>query len=179
MQSFDHLEVAWQSLPPAPRGRGWVRLIVLRKGNEVHEVAARAELSPERGLHGDRWELGAAPEPASQVTLMSVRVAELIGAGTRPLGLAGDNFLVDLDLGEDALPVGSRLRLGNAVLQVSDMPHLGCKKFSARFGQEALRWINWKPHRVRRLRGVNCRVVAGGTVTLGDPVDILADGCAV
>jgi MOSC domain-containing protein YiiM len=173
MRSFEQLEEAWRSLPPAPRGLGRVRLIVLRRGNEVHEVTDRAELSPQDGVRGDRWALSVLPREECQVTLMSARVAELIADGARPLHLAGDNFLVDLDLGEEALPVGSRLRLGGAVVEVTATPHLGCQKFAARFGQEALRWVNWKPHRGRRLRGVNCRVVEAGTAAVGDAVALL------
>ena len=49
---------------------------------------------------------------------MNIRVA---GADRRdgvPLDAPGDNFLVDLDLSEEALPVGARLRLGEALLEV-------------------------------------------------------------
>jgi MOSC domain-containing protein YiiM len=86
---------------------------------------------------------------------------------------AGDNFLVDLDLSEAALPVGARLRVGGAVLEVSAEPHTGCKKFRERFGGEALRWVNHRDNRALRLRGVNCRVVADGEVAVGDAVEVI------
>ena len=54
---------------------------------------------------------------------------------------------------------------------MSATPHTGCSKFSGRFGQDALRWVNWRHWRERRLRGVNCRVVRSGVVRLGDPVE--------
>ena len=84
--------------------------------------------------------------------------------------MAGDNFLVTLDLSEAALPVGTRVRLGTALLEITPDPHTGCRKFNARFGVEALQWINFRAHRARRLRGVNCRVLADGFVSVGDAV---------
>jgi MOSC domain-containing protein YiiM len=150
-------------------------LIVLRKGDGLHETPLHAELSVEQGVHGDRWALGSSPLPDGQVTVMNALAAELIAAG-KPLDLPGDNLLVDLDLSEAALPVGSRLRAGTAVLEVTALPHTGCQKFSARFGQEALRWVNWKDHRDRHLRGINCRVIEGGTVSVGGRVSDLGEG---
>lgn len=167
MRTFEQLESLWTASSPPPQGEGTVRLIVLRKGNSIHETPQRAHLSPERGLEGDRWESGTTPDPQGQVTLMNACAAELIADG-QPLDLPGDNLLVDLDLSEDSLPVGTRLHVGSAVVEVSPLPHTGCQKFSARFGQDALRWVNWKEHRHRRLRGINCRVVEAGSVRVGD-----------
>jgi MOSC domain-containing protein YiiM len=171
MRSYEDLEALWHGSPPAPRDRGAVRLIVLRKGGGVHETPARAELSPERGLHGDSWADDPERELDCQITLMNARAAELVAADTQPLHMPGDNFLVELELAEEALPAGTRLRLGTALLEVTAEPHLGCKKFSARFGADALRWVNHKDNRPRRLRGVNCRVLEGGVVAVGDLIE--------
>ncbi len=136
----------------------------------MHETPERAEVTPEDGLVGDRWASGKRDLDA-QITLMNVRVAELVAQNGTPAHMAGDNFLVDLDLAEDALPVGTRLRLGEALLEVSPAPHTGCKKFRERFGLDALAWVN--DHRDRRLRGMNCRVVEAGAVAVGDSVSVL------
>ena len=56
------------------------------------------------------------------------------------------------------------------MLEVSDQPHLGCKKFEARFGRDALRFVNSVAGRALNLRGINCRVVTAGTVRVGDVV---------
>jgi MOSC domain-containing protein YiiM len=171
MPSFDELEDRYRSLTPSGN-RGVVRLIVVRLGDGMHETPPSARLHVDHGLEGDRWARGRPPTHASQVTLMGATIAALLAGDDKPLHLAGDNFLVDIDLGTEALPPGARVRLGSAVLEVTDKPHLGCKKFSERFGEEALRWVNWPEHRDRRLRGVNCRIVAGGAVSLGDSVEI-------
>ena len=173
MQTFEEMERQWTDGPRPPRAPGRVALIVLRKGNGVHETPASACLTPAEGLRGDRWATGPRPERGRQVTLMMTRAAEILGAGAQALHEAGDNVLVDLDLSEAALPVGSRLRLGSAMLQVTPEPHMGCAGFRERFGADALRWVNWKPHRHRRLRGVNCLVLEAGEVAVGNRIDVL------
>jgi MOSC domain-containing protein YiiM len=82
--------------------------------------------------------------------------------------LAGDQLYVDLDLSLDNLPAGSLLAVGQAVLQVSSAPHLGCAKFVERFGVEAMRFVNSRLGRQLRLRGMNARVVIPGIVRPGD-----------
>lgn len=173
MRTFDELEsmyVAATAATPEPRGAGTVRLICVRKGGGLHETPARAVVTVEHGLEGDRWSLDPARKPGEQITLMSARVVELLAGDDLPLHLAGDNFLVDLALSEEALPVGARVRLGTALVEVTAEPHHGCRKFNTRFGVEALQWVNHRRHAERRLRGVNCRVLADGLVSLGDAV---------
>jgi MOSC domain-containing protein YiiM len=55
-------------------------------------------------------------------------------------------------------------------VEVSGEPHTGCKKFTARFGREALRFVNSVEGRALRLRGMNAAVVQAGTVRVGDTV---------
>lgn len=173
MRTFDELAQRFRDRSPEPRGQGSVRLLCLRKGDGVHVCPPSVTLSPEHGIDGDRWASGANPNRELQVTLMSAQVAALVAGDHAPLEAAGDNLLVDLDLGEDALPVGSRLRVGAVVLEVSAQPHTGCKKFSARFGEDALRWVNDADHRALRLRGINCRVLEGGSIAVGDSIELV------
>jgi MOSC domain-containing protein YiiM len=77
---------------------------------------------------------------------------------------------VDFDLREETLPAGSRLAIGSAVIEISETPHTGCAKFSARFGSEALRWINSPIGRAYRLRGLNARIAEAGTIRVGDAI---------
>jgi MOSC domain-containing protein YiiM len=170
MRSFEELERLWNE-SPAPTS-GAIRLICVRKGDGAHECPTSATISVERGLEGDRWWHKPDRDVAAQITLMSVRAAELIAADHAPLHAAGDNFLVELDLAEASLPVGTRLRLGSALLEVSAKPHTGCKKFGERFGTDAVRWVSER--KALRLRGVNCRVLEAGEVAVGDTVAIVA-----
>jgi MOSC domain-containing protein YiiM len=172
VRSFDELERMWLESPPEPRGRGSVRLICVRTADGVHACVDRVAVTPERGVEGDRWLHKADRVLDAQVTLIRARVAELVAAAHAPLDAPGDNLHVELDLAEDALPPGTRLRVGSALLLVTAQPHTGCKKFRERFGVEALQWVNHQTHRVRRLRGVNCRVLGGGEVAVGDPIEI-------
>jgi MOSC domain-containing protein YiiM len=170
MRSFDELERLWGE-PTPPRSRA-VRLICVRKGDGRYECPARIEISAERGVAGDRWLDNPARDPRSQVTLMSLRVAELVAGTWAALHSAGDNLLVDFEVAESVLPAGTRLAIGTALLEVSDKPHLGCKKFEARFGPGALAWVNDEATRALRRRGVNCRVIQDGLIALGDVVEI-------
>jgi MOSC domain-containing protein YiiM len=150
-----------------------VRLICVRQAEGVHVCPPSVRVTASSGVEGDRWSAGADPDPEAQVTLMTARVAELVAADHAPLHAPGDNFLVDIDLSEQALPAGSRIRLGSAVLEISAVPHTGCAKFRERFGVDALRWVNHKDYRARRLRGLNCRVVTDGEIAVGDEIELL------
>jgi MOSC domain-containing protein YiiM len=105
-----------------------------------------------------------------QLTLMNVRSASLIAGTPERRQLAGDQFFVDFDLSVQNLPPGSRLRIGEATVEITEIPHRGCGKFSARFGVDALKFVNSEVGRELNLRGVNARVVAGGMVRTGDAV---------
>ena len=65
-------------------------------------------------------------------------------------------------------PAGTRLAIGNAVIEVTEQPHTGCAKFAARFGKEALRFVNVGVGKQLRLRGLNAKVVTPGTIRRGD-----------
>lgn len=177
MRTLDQLEAAWASRTPAPRDEGTVRLLCVRKGGGVHETPDAVEITARHGLRGDRWEdrkPGTDPDGATAVTLIDAHVAELVADGELPLHAAGDNMVVDLDIGLDALPAGSRLAIGEAILRVSEQPHTGCATFSGKFGLDALKWVSTPEGRQRRLRGVNCSVERPGTVRVGDRIDVIS-----
>jgi MOSC domain-containing protein YiiM len=173
MKTFEQLVELWQAAPATPADQAVVRGICVRLGGGRHARADQVEVTLDQGVVGDRWSLAADPERLSQVTIMNAVVAESIAHAGTPGADAGDNFIVDLDLSETALPIGARVRLGSALLEVTPEPHLGCGKFNERFGAGALRWVNHKAHRELRLRGVNLRVLEGGRVQVGDRVEVV------
>ena len=101
---------------------------------------------------------------------MNARMIGLLATSPREWALAGDQLYVDLDLGVANLPAGARLRVGDAVVELSAEPHTGCAKFTQRFGLDAMRFVNSPVGRELRLRGANARVVEGGAVRVGDVV---------
>jgi hypothetical protein len=161
----------------SPTDHGRVDLIVRRPAENAREVLAEGMLDSAEGLVGDTWRVrpsnltrDRSPHPDLQLTLMNCRAAAVVAGGDERRQLAGDQLCVDLDLSEANLPPGTRLALGSAVIEISDKPHRGCKKFAERFGQEALLFVNSPVGRELGLRGVNARVVTTGTVRVGDAI---------
>jgi MOSC domain-containing protein len=158
----------------APADLGRLELIVRRPAPDDRDVLQEAELDLALGLVGDRW-AGRIPELTpvyldAQLTVINTRVLAAIEPDRERWPLAGDQLYVDFDLSVENLPAGSRLAIGSAVIEVSETPHTGCAKFSARFGGDALRWINSTTGRAHRMRGLNARIVTAGSVRLGDAV---------
>lgn len=173
----DELERRLAALPDAPRDRGRVTLLVRRVDTGRRETPERVALGPETGLPGDAWGRRAGPNPEAQLAVMQQDIATLIANG-QPLTLFGDNMVLDLDLSKANLPTGSRVRAGGAVLEVTPMPHDGCKKFRARFGDAALRFAANPATRQRNFRGIYLRVIEAGDVAVGDTVEVLRRGPA-
>ena len=169
----DTLEAALPEILAAPSDLGTVELVVRRPAEGEREVLDEGVLDVEKGLVGDRWRpraSGGDDGRRAQVTLMSARVIEFVAGRRDRWPLAGDQLYVDLDLRYENLPAGARLQVGSAVLEVTDLPHTGCAKFTARFGSAATRFINGKAYRELRLRGMNTRIVKPGTVRPGDSI---------
>ena len=185
--SLAQLEAGLPEIRRSPADAGRVELIVRRPAPDRRQVLAEAFLDPVIGLVGDTWSSRPStrtpdhsPHPDKQVTVMNARVAALLagygataGAGPEQVDrrpLAGDQLYLDLDLSDSNLPPGTRLQLGDAVIVVTDQPHLGCAKFSFRYGPASLRFVNSPSGRRLRLRGLNARVLVGGVVRRGDAV---------
>ena len=160
----------------SPPDEGRVELIVRRPAENERDLLTEATLDPAGGLDGDTW-LARTAGPADaaervdrQLTLMNARAAALVAGDPERRPLAGDQLYVDLDLSQENLPPGTHLQIGSAVIEISEKPHTGCKKFAARFGQDALRFVNSPTGRALRLRGLNARIITAGTVRTGDVI---------
>jgi len=171
-RTLAELERGLEALGRARAERGRVVRVVRRGEAGRRESLERARLSPEAGVEGDASGRRASPSAEMQVAVMEAAVAELIANG-QPLPLFGDNLFLDLDLSESNLSAGSRVRAGGALLEVTPMPHNGCRKFQARFGPDALRCVASQALRQRRLRGLYLRVVTAGELGRGDPVEVV------
>lgn len=157
----------------APTDRGRVTLLVTRVEAGRREHPTRVVLTAAAGMPGDAWLRKTPDDPTAQLAVMQHGVALMLANG-QPLALFGDNLFLDLDLSAKNLPIGSRLRAGGALLEVTPKPHNGCRKFQARFGADALRFVAAPERRHRNLRGIYLRVVEDGEVGVGDAVEVLA-----
>lgn len=170
----DELDPRLPELRALETEHGALELIVIRPAEGERVTPDTAELTVEEGLVGDRWKPGIGtdgePDRHNQLTIASTHLLGLIAEPER-WALAGDNLLVDIGLDKGNLPAGTRLAIGDtAVVEVSEEPHTGCAKFSARFGSDALKFINSPEGRELRLRGLNARVIVPGTITVGDGI---------
>jgi hypothetical protein len=174
---LDELRSRLDALPHAGTDLGSVALVVVRGERGRRDTPDRVTLHPDDGVRGDAWGRDPKREVLAQIAVMEASVASLIANG-QPLALFGDCLFLDLDLSEENLPPGSRLRVGTALLEVTPEPHTGCRKFRSRFGGDALRFVSAPDLAHRKLRGVYMRVVEEGVAGPGDAVHVAHRGAA-
>lgn len=169
------LEAGLDEILRSPKDAGRLELLVRRPRVGEREVLTEGELHPLEGLVGDGWKgrgssrtSDGSAHPEMQLNVMNARAIALIAQARERWPLAGDQLYLDLDLSGENLPAGTRLALGEAVIEVTAQPHTGCKKFVARFGPEAMQFVNSKVGRALNLRGINARVVQPGIIRVGD-----------
>src|ERR1044072_1391243 len=168
------LEAALDHLRQTPKDDGVLHLIVARPDVDEREVLDEAELHVTDGLIGDNWKVrgsrktpDGSAHPEMQINIMNSRVTALVAQEKDRWPLAGDQLYIEMDLSKENLPAGSRIAVGSAVLEVSPLPHTGCHKFVARFGQEAMQFVNSDLGKQMCLRGINAKVGQGGIVKVG------------
>ncbi len=175
----EQLEAGLPEVLGAPAEEGTLELIVRRPAENERELLDEGELDLEVGLVGDMWSTrgsskmpGGRPNPEAQLTVMNARATRLVADGDslERWAEAGDQLYVDLDISEANLPPGTRLAIGETVIEVTPAPHTGCGKFLKRFGVDAVKVFNSSAGRAARLRGLNARVIEPGRVRRGDRV---------
>lgn len=175
--TWAELEAGLETIRAAPSNGGRLELIVRRPSVNEREVLEEGELDLVHGLVGDTWfhrgsnrTVDGGRHPEMQLNIMNARAIALLAQDRARWPLAGDQLYIDLDLSEANLPPGTRLSIGSAVIEVTAQPHTGCKKFVARFGLDAMRFVNSPIGRALNMRGINAKVVQPGTVRVGDLV---------
>lgn len=161
----------------SPKDKGTLNLIVRRPETDQREVLKEGSLEPVHGLVGDNWltrgsratDDGSA-HPEMQLNIMNSRVIALVAQHPERWALAGDQLFIDMDLSPENLPPGTRLSIGSAVIEVTSPPHTGCKKFVARFGLDAMLFVNSGIGKQLNLRGINAKVTQAGTIQTNDVV---------
>lgn len=177
------LEAALADLTTAPRDEGRLDMIVRRPAVGEREVLEEGVLDLAEGLVGDTWRArpssrmpDRSPHRDMQINVMASRVIDLLAGHRDRWALAGDQLFLDMDLSAANLPPGTRLAIGEAVIEVTPQPHTGCAKFVERFGLDAMKFVNSPVGRSLNLRGINARVVQPGTVRVGDRARKLPEG---
>ena len=175
--STAELEAGLDEIRRSPTDHGVLEMIVRRPTIGERELIQEGRLDLVEGLLGDSWRArgsASSPDgsasPDAQITIMNSRAALLIAQTRQHMPLAGDQLYMDLDIGAANLPPGTHLAIGAAILEVSDKPHTGCKKFVARYGLDAMEFVNSPVGRELHLRGINTRVVQPGLIHVGDTV---------
>jgi hypothetical protein len=175
------LDARWSDMPAPPLDHGKVIQVCVRPDIDRRAFPEELELCPKRGAIGDRWERrtwmhlpDGSPDPRVQVAVASSRLMEFLRVLTGCDHHPGDTLIVDLELGVENLPVGTRLAVGSAVIEVSDVDNDACTKFAAHFGSDVFNWIRAEASQAKRLRGLFARVVTGGVVRNGDQVRIVS-----
>jgi hypothetical protein len=175
--TFEELEAGLEEIRRSPKNDGVLQLIVRRPEVNEREVLEEGELDLEIGLVGDNWKTRGSSRtkngfghPEMQLNIMNSRAAALVAQSRERWQLAGDQLYIDLDLSDENLPPKTRISIGSAVIEVTEIPHTGCKKFVARFGLDAMKFVNSTVGKQLHLRGINAKVIQPGTIRVGDLV---------
>jgi len=159
----------------SPNDEGVLELIVRRPDVDEREVLEQGRLDVESGLVGDNWRAkgsrhmpDGSADPDMQLNIMNARVVALVAVDPDRRPLAGDQLYVDMDLSPENLPPGTQLSIGDAVVEVTEPPHTGCKKFAERFGKDAVLFVNAGLGKRLNFRGICAKVIQSGDISAGD-----------
>ena len=178
--SMEELEAGLDEIRKSPKDQGILEMLVRRPKENEREVLKTGELSTESGLIGDNWKTRGSSRtndgfghPEMQLNIMNSRTIALLAQDKENWKLAGDQLFIDIELSDENLPTGSQLKIGTAIIEVTPIPHNGCKKFTERFGVDAVKFVNSPIGKELHLRGINAKVIQAGTISVGDVAEKL------
>lgn len=177
VKALREMEAHLDDIRQSPADQGKVNMIVSRPTTGERMILKQCLLDQDTGLDGDNWltrgdkhTADGSADPGRQLTIMNSRAITAITDTESRWPEAGDQFYVDFDLSADNIAAGTRLGIGEAEVEVTELPHLGCAKFGSRFGRDANMFVNSNLGKSLNLRGINARVVKSGAVKTGDRI---------
>jgi len=173
----EELDRALPDVLAAPKTGTRVEMLCRRPDRNQRVFPEVLKFTVDSGIEGD-YEMDkpwlklpdGSPDPRIQVSIIPRRVLDLVWLDRENTTHPGDAIVTDLDMTHENLPVGSRLKVGTAVVEISDVWNDGCAKWKVRMGRPANDWISAPEHETLRLRGIYCRIVGDGVVRLGDTI---------
>lgn len=182
--SLAELMAALPDILAAPKDDAPIQSLCLRPARGERAFPNRITMTRAAGIPGERWLTepwlrlpDGSPDPRIQVSILPVRVMDLVWRDRVNTPHPGDPIVADLDCSLANLPTGSLIRAGTAVLRVSDEYNAACAKWKVRYGTDARFFIDGPPgHDVLRLRGVLCSVEEDGEVGLTDRLKVVRRG---
>ena len=171
------LEEGLDLIKKSPNDNTLVDMIVCRPSEGDRKILQEGFLDKGKGLEGDNWiDRGSSKTPDGcshpdmQLNIMNSRSVALIAQHKNRWQLAGDQLFIDINLSDKNIPAGTRLSIGDAIIEVTAIPHNGCKKFTERFGMDAVKFVNSPIGKELHLRGVNAKIIKSGKINAGDTV---------
>ena len=179
----EDLAAALPHVLAAPKDNTTVAGLCLRPARNQRAFPDRLRLTRAEGIPGERWLTepwlrlpDGSPDPDIQISILPLRVMDLVWRDREGTPHPGDPIVADLDCSTANLPPGTLLAVGSAVLRVSALFNDGCAKWKVRYGKPALDWITAPGHPDLRLRGILCAVEQDGEVAVGDPIRVIRRG---
>ncbi|MDH3494333.1 MAG: MOSC domain-containing protein, partial [Acidobacteriota bacterium] len=124
----EELEAGLDHIRESPLNNGELKLIVCRPDGGGRKTLTKGRLDLELGLIGDKWKTNGSSRtndgfghPDMQINIMNSRAIDLIAVEKDRRSLAGDQLYLDLDLSDKNLPPGSRLEIGEAVVEITEI----------------------------------------------------------
>jgi len=170
------LDAALPLILQAPKDHAEIEMLCIRPDYGERQFVDQINVTRKGGIEGCRWAKhpwlkmpDGTGDPRIQVSILPCRVLDLMWRqGDTDVPHPGDTFIVDMDLSEENLPVGTILSVGTAKLKVSSKWNDACVKWKTRHGQDALDWVRDPKHVKFRLRGVLCEIYEDGVISNGD-----------